>query len=412
MRPLADAQREVLGAMDPLSTVAVDLDDALGLALAESVEAPHDLPPFDNSAMDGFAVRAVDTSGAPVELEVVDDVAAGHVSDRVVEAGTAIKIMTGAPMPLGADAVVIVEETEPGADGGVVVRSSVVPGAAVRAAGGDLVAGATVLEAGERLDPARIGLLASIGVARPSVRRRPVVSVLSTGDEVLPPGTEELRPGTIRDSNRPMLVGLLRDLGAEVVDLGIVADDARLLRSTLEETAATSDAVLTSGGVSMGDHDLVKQVLAELGEIAFWRVAMQPAKPFAFGFLGSTPLFGLPGNPVSVTVAFEQFVRPALLTRMGATRLFRPRVTGVLAEPVRTNPEKVVFLRTALHHDDGRLQVSLAGGQGSHMLSALAAADGFAVVDVGRGDLDPGEKVDVELFRATEHRTYEEVLRE
>lgn len=411
MRPLAEAQREVLAAMRPLPEAETELDDALGLVLSSDVAAPHDLPPFDNSAMDGFAVQAADTTDAPVELAVLDDVAAGHVSEQIVGPGTAITIMTGAPMPEGADAVVIVEETDRIAPDRVRVNAAVEPGSAVRVAGGDLISGTTVLQAGERLDPARLGLLASIGVASPRVRRRPVVSVLSTGDEVMPPDTRELRPGTIRDANRPMLIAMLRELGTDVVDLGIVADDARLLRSTLEEAAASSDAVITSGGVSMGEYDLVKQVLGELGRIEFWRVAMQPAKPFAFGFLGETPLFGLPGNPVSVTVAFEQFVRPGLLARMGARKLFRPRVLGVMSEPVSTSPEKTVFLRVGFRKEGDETLVELAGGQGSHMLSALAAADAFAVIPVGTGDVPAGGVVELELFRATEQRTIEEAAR-
>lgn len=313
-------------------------------------------------------------------------------------------------MPAGADAIVIVEETERPDRGHVLVRSSVEAGENLRRAGGDLEAGARVFDAGERLGPQHLGVLASIGVAAPKVRRRPRVAILSTGDEVLPPDTTDLRPGKIRDSNRPMLGGLLADLGAEVVDMGIVPDDASALRSTLERASAECDAVLTSGGVSMGEYDLVKQVLSELGEIDFWKVAMQPAKPFAFGFLGDTPLFGLPGNPVSVTVAFEQFVRPALLHRMGATRLFRPRVPGVLLEGANTNPEKTVFLRMRATLEGDRWVASPSGGQLSNMLTALARADAFAVVPMGTGAVEAGGRVDLEMFRWPETRTMQEVV--
>jgi molybdopterin molybdotransferase len=304
----------------------------------------------------------------------------------------------------------MVEETEQAEAGKVRIRSAVEPGTAVRPAGGDLAAGTVVFGAGTRLTAHHLGVLASIGVSAPLVRRRPVVAVLSTGDEVMPVDTAVLPPGRIRDANRPMLVGMLADLGATVVDLGIVPDDARLLRATLEEASGAADAVVTSGGVSMGDYDLVKQVLGDLGRIDFWQVAMQPAKPFAFGFLGETPLFGLPGNPVSVTVAFEQFVRPALLTRMGADRVFRPRVAAVLGHAVDTNPEKAVFLRVALTRRGERLVATSTGGQASNVLSALAAADGFAVIPVGTGGLDAGEAVEVELFRAAETRTASELL--
>lgn len=410
MRPLMDAQREVLAAMALLPTQPVPLEEARGLALAVPVTAPHDVPPFANSGMDGFAVRSEDSADAPVVLEVLEDVPAGSVPTKSVEPGTAIKIMTGAPLPSGADAVLMVEETEDAGEGKVRLLSAVTPGTAVRPAGGDLSAGDVVFPAGVRLAPAHLGVLASVGVTAPVVHRRPVVAVMSTGDEVTAADTVELAPGRIRDANRPMLIGLLEELGARVADLGIVPDDERLLRATLGEAAERADAVVTSGGVSMGEYDMVKQVLTDLGRVDFWRVAMQPAKPFAFGFLGNTPLFGLPGNPVSVTVAFEQFVRPALLTRMGARRVFRPRSRAVLGEEVTTNPEKEVFLRVVLEGGRDGWTARLAGGQASNVLSALAAADAFAVIPAGVGDVAAGVEVAVELFRAAETRTAEEAL--
>jgi molybdopterin molybdotransferase len=236
------------------------------------------------------------------------------------------------------------------------------------------------------------------------------VAILSTGDEVVPPETPRLGPGSIRDANRPILAALAADLGAEVIDLGIVGDDAGRLRAALEEAAAGSDAVLTSGGVSMGAYDLVKQVLGELGSVEFWRVAMQPAKPFAFGFLGGTPLFGLPGNPVSVMVSFEQFARPALLRRMGSRKLFRPRVPGVMAEEVETDPAKTVFLRVALERRGSDWIASRSGGQDSNVLTAMARAAAFAVIPVGTGAVPAGGAVELEMFRWPEQRTAEEVL--
>ena len=412
MKPLAEAQREVLAAMTPLPAAEVPLDRALGLALAGDVVAPHPVPPFANSAMDGFAVRSADVASPPVRLTVVGDLAAGSIPDRGVEPGTAMRIMTGAPIPDGGDAVVMVEDTEPAGGEMVNVKVAVSPGENVRPAGGDFPAGAPVLGAGERLGPAHLGVLASIGVSRPLVHRRPRVALLSTGDELVPPETDVLAPGAIRDSNRPMLAALLAEAGAEVADFGIVPDDPDRLRATLEEAAQGADAVVSSGGVSMGAYDLVKQVLSELGRIEFWRVAMQPAKPFAFGFLGDTPLFGLPGNPVSVTVSFEQFVRPALLKRMGARRLFRPRGTAVLAEDVSTNPDKVVFPRMAVRRQGDGWVARLAGGQGSNVLSALAAADAFGVVPVGVGDLAAGQQIEIEWFRSPELLTMEEVFDE
>ena len=410
MRALEDAQREVLGAMELLPTAATPLTDCLGLVLAEGVTASHPVPPFANSAMDGFAVRSSDVSIPPVVLDVVEDVPAGRVPTQSVVPGTTVKIMTGAPMPDGADAVVIVEDSEPVEGERVRLVTAVGPGGNVRDAGGDIAPGSVVLPAGTRLGPVHLGLLASVGVAAPTVSRRPVVAVMSTGDELVPAEGGALRPGKIHDSNRPMLVSLLEEMGAEVLDLGVVPDDARLLRSTLGEAAANADAVVSSGGVSMGEYDLVKQVLSELGRIEFWRVAMQPAKPFAFGFLDGTPLFGLPGNPVSVVVAFEQFVRPAVLKRMGSSRLFRRRSAAAAAAPLSTNPEKVVFVRVIVEDGpEGPVTVP-SGGQGSHVLSALAGADAFAVVPVGTGEVAVGDTVAVEWFRGPEARTFEEVL--
>ncbi|MDJ0923500.1 MAG: molybdopterin molybdotransferase MoeA [Acidimicrobiia bacterium] len=409
MRPLRDAQRDVLGAIAPLEPVRLELAAANGLALAEPIVALHDLPPFANSAMDGYAVQAADVAEAPVTLQVLEDVPAGSVPTVAVTPGNAIKIMTGAPMPNGADAVVPVEDTEPGT-GEVRILVGVSTGTSVRPAGEDVAAGAVVLEAGERLTPARLGVCASLGYHRPLVRRRPKVAVLSTGDEVVPPDTEELGPGKIRDANRFTLRGALQDLGVDVLDLGIVGDDAAELRERLEQGADQADVVVSSGGVSMGEYDLVKHLLAELGSVEFWKVAMKPAKPFAFGQLGKTPFFGLPGNPVSVAVAFEQFLRPALLHMMGASYLFRPRVWGVLAEPVVTDPEKTVFLRVSVRpSDDGRLVASLTGAQGSNILSALAAADAFAVVPVGIAGLDAGALVELEMIQMPEARTAAEV---
>jgi molybdenum cofactor synthesis domain-containing protein len=409
VRPLVEAQRDVLDAMRPLPAVRVSLGGARGLVLAEAVVAPHRVPPFDNSAVDGFAVRSADVAAAPLALTVIEDVPAGLVPTRSVGAGQATRIMTGAVIPAGADAVVMVEDTDSTGDT-VTIKASVGAGDHVRRAGGDLEEGAMVFDAGERLSPRHIGVLASIGVTRPLVSKRPVVAVLSTGDELAPPDTVELQPGGIRDSNRPMLLGLIEELGAEGLDLGIVADDEGALRQAFDEASRSADAVVTSGGVSMGEHDLVKKVLADLGTVDFWRVAMQPAKPFAFGFLGDTPLFGLPGNPVSAVVAYEQFVRPALLGRMGATRLFRPRSPGVAGEAIHTDPEKTVFVRVVTEPGPGAPIVRPAGGQGSNVLSALAAADAFVVVPVGVGRVEAGERVEIEWFGSLERRTRKEAL--
>jgi molybdopterin molybdotransferase len=396
-----------MAAMRRLPALRVPVWSAGGLVLAEDVIAAHDVPPFANSAMDGFAVRHADIADAPVSLQVTEDVAAGHVAGGGVEAGTAIRIMTGAPIPSGADTVVRVEDTESDSDS---VRILVAPpfGAAVRPAGGDVASGTTIFSAGTRLTPPHLGVLAAVGAATPVVHRRPRVAILSTGDEVQPPETTELQPGWIRDANRPLLTGLLAELGVEIHDYGIIPDDAGRLRSTLQRAAQECDVVMTSGGVSMGDYDLVKAVLTELGGVELWKVAMQPAKPFAFGAIDGTPLFGLPGNPVSVMVAFEQFARPALLHMMGSRALYRPRLAGTMAHRVETDPEKTVFLRVNVDLAD--LSAASAGEQSSNVLSAAAHGNAFAVVPQGVAVVEAGGPVALEMFRWPEARTYEDVL--
>lgn len=399
MQPLEEARAEVLEAMTLLDSEVVALGDALGRVLAEDVAAGHDIPPFPNSAMDGFAVLAADIASAPVRLRVIEDVPAGSVPTTTVSPGTAIKIMTGAPMPAGADTVVKVEVTrQPDADS-VEILEPMPIGTAVRPAGGDIMAGSGVVAAGTVLGPVEIALLATVGRHRPRVSRRPRVAVMATGDELRPPDTGTLEPGQIRDSNRPLMRALVVEAGGEVLDMGIVADHEEELTTALAEASENSDAILTSGGVSMGEYDLIKRVLSRNGDVQFWQVAMQPAKPFAFGRIGTTPLFGLPGNPVSVMVAFEQFARPALLAMQGATALRRLRIQARMGESIDTDPAKVVFARVALRQEDGATIAYLSGGQGSNVLSALAAADGLAVVPVGVASVAAGDVVEVELFR-------------
>lgn len=397
MIPLEDARARVLSALPDPDPIDVAVENAAGLVLAAPVTSPSTVPPFDNSAMDGYAVRFEDLDEMPTVLRVVADVAAGHVAEAVVSAGTAIKIMTGAPLPTGADTIVKVEDTEPG-DGVVTIRSHPERGTSVRRAGGDVREGERLFDVGEVVNPRHVGVLSSVGVVSLDVFRRMTVAVVSTGDEVMPPGTGELQPGQIRDANRPLLKALLAEVGVDVIDYGIVGDDHAALTQTFTSAAERCDAVITSGGVSMGDYDLVKQVLLSLGGVDLWKVAMQPAKPFAFGAIDGTPLFGLPGNPVSVFVAFEQFARPALLKMMGHRILLRPRLMGVLDEAVETDPEKTVFLRVAVDNRDGVRYVRLAGGQGSNILSVAARADAFAVVERGVAGIAAGQSVVLEMF--------------
>ncbi|NNK90946.1 MAG: molybdopterin molybdotransferase MoeA [Acidimicrobiia bacterium] len=409
MRPLVDAQRAVLAAVKRLPVMAMGLREARGLTLAEAVTAPHDIPPFPNSAMDGYAVRAADVSDVPVVLNVLEDLPAGTVPRESVGPGTAVKIMTGAPMPDGADAIVPVEATDAGSTT-VEIRERALAGDHVRLAGGDVVAGTVVLEPGIRLTAAHLGVLASVGAAWPHVHRRPLVGILSTGDELVPPETMNLERGKIRDSNRISLRHVVEEAGAVAVDFGIAPDDPVVLRRALGHAAQECDLVVTSGGVSMGEYDLVKQVLGELGGVDFWKVAMQPGKPFAFGDLDGTPFFGLPGNPVSVMVSFEQFVRPSIMKLLGSAALFRPRIAGTMTQDVVTNPAKTVFVRVATSNGSNGWEATPSGAQGSNVLSALAAADAFAVVDVGRGVVEAGETVPLEMIRWPESRTAEEAL--
>ena len=412
MKPLTEARREVLSAMALLPAMEVPLEQAQGLALASDVVAPHAVPPFANSAMDGYAVRVADVAHPPVKLIISEDVPAGRVASGPVVSGQVIKIMTGAPMPAGAEAVVKVEDTQPLADGRVRIMSSVEMGTAVRPAGGDLEEGQLVLPAGSRLGPVHLGVLATIGIAAPKVRRRARAAVLSTGDELFPVGRPTLPPGGIRDSNRPLLKGLMAELGVEIIDMGIIPDEEETLRSALLEASDRADVTVTSGGVSMGEYDLVKQVLSSLGDIELWKVAMQPAKPFAFGHINGTPLFGLPGNPVSALVAYEQFVRPSLLKMMGSRAVYRPRVPAVAGHALRTNPAKTVFVRVVVNLENGRIVARSSGGQSSNVLSAAASADGMAVVPVGVDVIGEGESVYVELLRSPETRGEDEEVDE
>lgn len=398
-----DARAKVLDRLRPLPPRRVPLSDALGCVLAEDVVAGEDLPPFANSAMDGFALRSEDVRAAdedsPVGLRLVGEVFAGSAKLPRVEPGTTVRIMTGGPLPPGADAVVPVERTE---TSGETVRIQLAPPERgfVREAGEDVRAGAIVLERGRAVDPGAVGMLASVGCHQVLVHPKPKVSVVSTGDELVDPG-EPLGPGQIRDSNSWLLVAQARAAGAEAFRCGRLQDDPDAMRRGFALAAAEGDFVLTSGGVSVGDRDYTKRVLAELGDVTSWRVAMQPGMPQAFGFAAGTPLFGLPGNPVSCFVVFEVLVRPALrrLAGMPDDRLDRPRVLARLAEPVRSPAGRVSFLRVRLDAGDDALSAVLTGAQGSGVLSSVVAADGLAVIPADQTQLPAGAEVSVILLR-------------
>lgn len=403
MISLEDARARVLADCRAAPAQRVALTDALGLVLAEDVDAPEAVPPFASSAMDGFAVRAADVATAgdstPVRLRVTGTLAAGAAPDVPVGPGEAIRIMTGAPLPPGADTVAIVELSRPAPDdpGTVEILAPAETGAHIRPAGEDLAARQRVFDAGTRLGPGHLGVLASVGRVEVAAHRPPTVGVLSTGDELID-GGGPLGPGQIRDSNRLTLLSLLRRDGFVAVDLGIARDVEDDIRGRITDGCERCDAVLTSGGVSMGDFDYVKAVLDALGTMNWMQVAIRPAKPFAFGVIAGTPVFGLPGNPVSSMVSYELLARPGLRRLAGhpGDRLVRPAVRAVAAgDLTRPGDERVTYTRVVAESGpDGRLRVRSAGGQGSNLLWPMALANALAVLPPGPG-VPAGGEVDV-----------------
>ncbi len=397
---VGEARRRILEAVRPVEgSVEVALGEAPGRVLAEAVAVPFDVPPADNSAMDGYALRAGDVPAeGEARLRVVGAAFAGHPFTGRVGPGEAVRIMTGAVLPEGADAVVMQERVRVEGDG-VVVPGPVWPGENVRRAGEDLARGAEALAAGTRLGPAQIGLLASLGLARVAVRRRPRVAVFSTGDELRQPG-EPLGPGDIYDSNRPTLLALLAGLGLEPLDLGRVPDERGAVEETLARAAREADAVLTSGGVSVGEADYVTEVLRALGEVGFWKVAIKPGKPLAFGRVDEALFFGLPGNPVSVMVTFLVLVQPALRRLAGERDVDPPVARARARAPFRKRPGRTDYQRGVLAvAADGTLEVAPTGPQGSHVLSSVARADCLVVLPREAGDIAPGTWVEVHPFR-------------
>src|SRR5438105_12004059 len=398
-----DALARILAGVPPLPSVDVAILDALGLVLDEEVVADRDVPPFRNSAMDGYAVRARDVADAPASLRVIGEIAAGRSPTRTVGPGEAMRIMTGAPVPEGADTVVRVEDTDNRSD--VVTINAATPlGTAVRHAGEDLRRGETVVARGTVLRAAEIGLLASVGRAQARVIKRPRVAVFSTGDELVDAGAP-LAPGQIRDTNRYSLASALREAGAEPWVRGIVRDSPDALRAALREASA-ADAIVTSGGVSVGDHDYMKPIMSELGTIDFWAIAIRPGRPLAFGELRDgdrrVPVFGLPGNAVSSLLTFELFVRPALLRMQGREHLSRPRAKARLLEPVETVKSLRFFARGIYERDAGTVRTT--GPQGSGILRSMVLANCLIALPEGRDRYAAGETVDVVLTEEPEPR--------
>ncbi len=397
MLDIEQALNNILEFILPLGNESVDIAKAGGRILAEEIRADSDVPYSDNSAMDGYALRAEDIRGAsdaaPARLTVLEDVPAGTVPTKTIVPGTASRIMTGAPIPEGADAVLMVEHSKK-LDSEMLALASIEPGANIRRAGEDIKKGTLLFNAGRELSAADIGMVASAGYDRPLVYRRPVVGVISTGDEVVEPSAPAGR-GKVRNSNSYTLLALCAAVGAAPKYLGIVADSRPALEAAFSSAAESCDVIITTGGVSVGDFDLVKAVLGDLGKINFWKINMKPGKPLAFGTLGGKPLFGLPGNPVSTMVAFEMFVRPSLLKMMGAREILRPRLQAKLACEIIEKPSRVKIIRGVATRKKTGSTVTTTGEQGSGILMSMSLANCLIVMPDGVGKLKKGDIADI-----------------
>ena len=414
MISVEEALQRILSYVHVLEPEEKPILDALGQVAADDVVSDFDIPSLDNTAMDGYAVRAADTAGtsteSPIALRVIGELAAGYVFDGAVESGTAVRIMTGAPIPAGADAVVPFEETDEAegrtfgsfakSRGRVAILKAAEPGANIRYAAEDVRRGQPIIQKGAVLHPAQIGVLASLGKATVRVHRRPVVAILSTGDEVREPG-QPLEPGQIYDSNAYSVAALVTASGGVPRRLGIAKDTVEALTAKLRE-GLDADMLVTSAGVSRGDYDIVKDVLAKEGEINFWTVRMRPGKPLAFGAFASggrrVPHIGLPGNPVSSMVSFELFGRPAIFKMLGRTDWQRPTVRVIVEEPISNPDGRRTFARAIVTRREGRYYAALTGPQGSGILTSMAVANALAVVPEDVPGVQPGDEVDAILL--------------
>lgn len=393
------ARQQMLNTIPVLPTEKREILSCTDYVLAETLHAEENIPPFDNSAMDGYAVRAADVQNAsedePAVLTIVETIAAGYAPTKQVAAGQAARIMTGAMMPEGADAVVMQEVTQREGDT-VKIFEDIDKAGNVRFTGESIAAGQQVMGKGKYLRPPEVSMLASLNRPEVTVHRKPTVAIVSTGDELLLLG-EPLEPGKIRESNRYGLYAQVEEAGGIPIDMGIAPDDEAEIERIFRAALAKADALITSGGVSVGEHDFVKSVLERLGEINFWRVAMKPGKPQAYGISDGKPIFGLPGNPVSSLVVFELFVRPALLKMAGRKELLRPTFKAVLSENVANRDGRVNYMRAILKESHGEYTAETTGPQGSGILHSLVLANGLITIPAGV-TLGAGETVDAQFL--------------
>ena len=401
MITVENAIETILKEIRPLGLESTDILSALGRVLGADIRASRPNPPWDNSAMDGYAVIASDTAGAteasPVSLRVIYDLPAGSVPGEAIKSGEAVRIMTGAPVPDGATSVIMVERTKEGQEGTALMLAEAKEGDNIRRKGEDFKAGDIVIKAGTMVRPAEVSMLATTGTPFVMVHRRPRVAVLSTGDE-LADIHDEPENGKISNSNGWALSALVTACGAVPVQLGIARDNKESLKEKLAD-AMKADCIVSSGGVSVGDYDFVKDVLKEMGSsMIFWKVAMKPGKPLAFGIIGGKPAFGLPGNPISSMVAFEQFVKPSLLKMSGRRDIFGATFSAILTGPVKVRPGRMTFIRARLDVGAGQFTATPLEAQGSGVISTMVRANSFIIVPQGSSGFDEGETVKVQPF--------------
>jgi molybdopterin molybdotransferase len=395
MVPIDAARAAIMAQVAPLDAEEIDALASEGRVLAVTISAPEDIPDVPKSAMDGYALRAADGLAA---RRVVAELTAGAQPGLLIGAGEAARIMTGAPMPDGADAMIPVEQTEE-QDGVLRIQRELRPGDYVHVVGQDIARGQPVLARGALLGPADVGLLAALGVTRVAVFRRPRVAVLATGDEVFEPAGP-VPPGAVRDSNRYALMAAAREAGCEAISLGIARDDYAGQREAIRRGLDGADVLLTSGGVSMGTRDLIKPILAEIGTVHFGRISFKPGKPTTFATAGGRLIFGLPGYPVSSLVSFEVFVRPALRALQGDARPERPAVRARLAAPIRPSPDRPEYQRVVLSWRDGAIWAASTGGQGSSRLLSMRGANGLLLVPAGEEPYPMGAELDAMITGA------------